>query len=247
MTHIRIKSVAYLLGSILPMVAIAAPHWEYQGHHGATHWADIDPAYEKCAVGLKQSPINIHKTVKFDLPKLVFHYGVIAPSIWNNGHTVQVNVPGGNTLEVGNQSYELLQFHFHLPSEEAIHGKRFPMVAHFVHRNAAGQLGVVGILIQAGKATDALTPVFAHLPRPGEKITVDDLSLDLSALLPKSLGYYSFEGSLTTPPCSEGVDWMVLKEAISLKPSQIAAFKKLIGHNARPIQATHDRSVRESQ
>jgi carbonic anhydrase len=168
----------------------AAPHWAYAGHHGAAHWAELDPAFEQCAVGRKQSPINIDQTVKADLPALTFHYGNAVPTVWNNGHTVQVNLPAGNTLEVGGKRYELLQFHFHLPSEEALHGKRLPMVAHFVHKSAEGELGVVGVLIKAGKANPELAPVFAHLPRPGERITVDDLTLNLAALLPPSLGYY---------------------------------------------------------
>ncbi len=240
-------TIAALSLSLFSMLSSAAPHWEYKGHHGAPYWAELDEAFQQCTLGHKQSPIDIRQTVKADLPKLEFHYGKVTPTIWNNGHTVQVNVPAGNTLNVGGQSYELLQFHFHLPSEEAIKGKHYPMVAHFVHKNAAGQLGVVGVLIQSGKSDGALAPVFAHLPRPGEKITVDDLTLDLSALLPTSLGYYSFEGSLTTPPCSEGVSWMVLKQPTSLPPSQIAAFRKLIGSNARPVQPQNDRTVQESQ
>ena len=230
----------------LATLASAAPHWEYQGHHGATHWSELDTAFEKCGVGQQQSPIDIAQTVKAELPALNFHYGKVSPTIWNNGHTVQVNVPPGNTLEVGGQTYELLQFHFHLPSEEAVQGRHFPMVIHLVHKNADGQLGVVGVFIKAGPANAVLKPIFAHLPRQGEKITVDDLSLDLAALLPQSLGYYSFDGSLTTPPCSEGVNWMVLKSPVDLSPAEIASFRHLIGHNARPVQPLNGRTVKES-
>lgn len=236
---------ASLLSSVSP--AWAASHWEYTGHKGAAHWGEIDAAFAECANGHQQSPINIDKTVKAALPALSFHYGNAVPTIWNNGHTVQVNVPAGNTLEVGGQSYELLQFHFHTPSEEHIKGKSQPMVAHFVHKNAAGELGVVGVLIRAGRPNAALAPVFEHLPRVGEKVTVDDLSLDLGAVLPKSLGYYDFAGSLTTPPCSEGVHWMVLKEPVTLSQKQIASFRKLIGKNARPVQALNERVVQESE
>ena len=227
--------------------ATAAPRWAYTGDRGAAHWGAIDPSFAECAAGHQQSPIDIVKPVKAALPRLDFHYGNAAPTIWNNGHTVQVNPPAGNTLAVGGQTYELLQFHFHTPSEEHIEGKSQPMVAHFVHKNAAGELGVVAVLIRAGRANPAWEPVFRHLPRVGETITVEDLSLDLAALLPKSLGYYDFAGSLTTPPCSEGVHWMVLKEAVTLSSRQIAAFRQLIGRNARPVQALNARLVQESE
>ncbi len=233
----------YLISS----ASFAATHWEYKGHHGAQHWSELDATYEQCAIGQKQSPVDIRKTEKADLPALNFHYSTSTPVFWNNGHTIQVNLPPGNTLEVGGKNYQLLQFHFHLPSEEAINGKRFPMVAHFVHKNDSGQLGVIGVLMKQGKANETISAVFSHLPHPGEKITVDDLTLDVSSLMPKSLAYYSFEGSLTTPPCSEGVNWMVLKEPISLSAKQIAAFKKLIGSNARPVQPLNGRIVQESQ
>lgn len=223
------------------------PHWGYEGHHGGpAHWAELDPAFEACAKGTNQSPIDIRNAVKTDLPALQFQYGQTAPTIVNNGHTVQINLPQGQSLTVGGKTYELLQFHFHTPSEVALNGKRSAMVAHFVHKNAAGELGVVGVLIQPGKNNAAYAPVFAHLPRPGEKITVDDLKLDLQAMLPKDKGYYSFEGSLTTPPCSEGVSWMVLKNPIALGSDQIKAFRRLFNANARPVQPLNDRVIRES-
>ncbi|MDH0864916.1 carbonic anhydrase family protein [Mitsuaria sp. GD03876] len=236
-----------LLSSALSAVAATPPHWAYTGDKGATHWGDIDASFAQCGLGHQQSPIDIAQTVKAELPRLEFHYGSAAPTIWNNGHTVQVNLPAGNTLQVGDQTYELLQFHFHTPSEERIKGKSQPMVLHFVHRNAAGELGVVAVLARAGQANAALSPVFAHLPRPGEKITVDELALDLPALLPTSLGYYDFAGSLTTPPCSEGVHWMVLKTPVTLSARQIGAIRKLVGSNARPVQPLNGREVKESE
>lgn len=224
-----------------------APHWAYKGHHGApAHWAELDPAFESCAKGLKQSPIDIRKTVKTDMPVLEFSYGSVAPIIVNNGHTVQVNLPAGQILKVGDQTYELLQFHFHTPSEETVAGKHAAMVAHFVHRNAAGELGVVGVLLEQGKKNVAFDAIFSHLPRPGEKITVDDLKIDLAALLPATKGYYAYEGSLTTPPCSQGVSWMVLKTPVKLGADQIKAFRRLFSANARPIQPLNERIVKES-
>ncbi len=189
-----------------------AAHWNYaHGHEGPAHWAELDHAFESCAKGANQSPIDIRKAVKADLPTLQFGYAEAVPTIVNNGHTIQVNLPAGLTLRVGDTTYELLQFHFHSPSEEALSGKRAAMDAHFVHKSTGGELGVVAILIQSGKNNAAYAPVFAHLPRQGESIQVEGLKLNPAAMLPTDKGYYAFEGSLTTPPCSEGVNWMVMK------------------------------------
>lgn len=241
-----LAALGILLAAGASQAAGHGPHWEYAGHHGAAHWAELDASFETCASGHQQSPINIHHAVKTDLPKLDFHYSAAVPTIVNNGHTVQVNLPAGNTLAVGDQNFELLQFHFHTPSEETLNGKPKAMVAHFVHKNGAGKLGVVGLLIQPGKPNAALAPVFAHLPRSGESITVEDLSLNLADMLPKDLHYYAFDGSLTTPPCSEGVSWMVLKQPVTLGMDQIRAFRRLFPANARPVQKLHDRVVKES-
>ncbi len=238
---------ALMLSSWAVQAEGQAPHWAYKGHHGApAHWAELDPAFETCAKGLKQSPIDIRKTVKTELPALEFSYGSAAPTIVNNGHTIQINLPAGQSLKVGDQTYELLQFHFHTPSEEMVAGKHAAMVAHFVHRNAAGELGVVGVLLEHGKKNPAFDAIFSHLPRPGESITVDALTLDLAALLPESKGYYAYEGSLTTPPCSQGVNWMVLKTPVRLGADQIKAFRRLFNANARPVQLLNDRIVKES-
>ena len=224
-----------------------APHWVYKGHHGdPAHWAELDPAFEACAKGQTQSPIDIRKAVKTDLPALTFAYTSAVPTLVNNGHTIQVNLSPGQSLKIGDQAYELLQFHFHTPSEETVAGKHAAMVAHFVHRNAAGELGVVGVLLAQGKKNAAFEGIFAHLPRPGEKITVDDLTLDLAALLPADKHYYAYEGSLTTPPCSQGVNWMVLKTPVQIGADQIKAFRRLFNANARPIQPLNGRIIRES-
>lgn len=223
------------------------PHWAYDGQKAdPAHWAKLDPSFEKCGAGQAQSPIDIHNAVKTALPKLDFQYGSAVPVIVNNGHTVQVNVPAGQKLKINDQSYELLQFHFHTPSEETVNGKHTAMVAHFVHRNAAGELGVVAVLINSGKKNAAFDGIFAHLPRPAEKVTVDELTLDMAALLPENKGYFSYEGSLTTPPCSQGVHWMVLKTPITLSADQIKTFQRVFNKNARPIQPLFDRVVKES-
>jgi carbonic anhydrase len=249
--RITTKSLLSLALAVLSLSSQAEgtrKHWNYErGHEGPMHWAELDPSFETCGKGQLQSPIDIRQAVKAALPPLQFTYNPVQPNLTNNGHTIQVNVPAGQTLTVGDQTYELLQFHFHTPSEEAVNGKRTAMVAHFVHKNAAGQLGVIGVLIQPGKTNAAYAPVFDHLPRKGEHITVDDLQLNLGALLPANKAYYQYAGSLTTPPCSEGVNWMVLKEPVRLGAEQIKAFRRIFNANARPIQPGHGRMIKESE
>lgn len=247
-----------LLPALLALGALTAPaahaasdahkHWSYAGAHGARHWAELDAAYETCSTGREQSPIDIRKAEPADLPPLEFSYGRIAPSIVNNGHTIQVNVPPGQFLQVGTDRYELLQFHFHTPSEESFDGKRRAMVAHFVHRAGNGSLGVIAALIQPGKANPAFESVLAHLPqRAGETLTVEGLEVDLAALLPASRRYFDFQGSLTTPPCSERVHWMVLAEPVTVSPKAIKEFRRLYSANARPVQPLNGRVVRVSR
>lgn len=225
----------------------AAPHWEYTGHHGAAHWSELSPTFEACAKGKSQSPIDIRDAKPAQLPELAFSYGKVPPSIVNNGHTVQVNVPAGQALRIGDQSYDLLQFHFHTPSEEKVNGKASAMVAHFVHRNAEGKLAVVAALIQPGKANAGFESILSHLPaRAGETLTVEGLEIDLAALLPAERRYYDFEGSLTTPPCSESVHWMVLTQPVTVSPDAIKRFRRLYSANARPIQPLNGRVIRVS-
>lgn len=225
------------------------PHWEYRGQHGAAHWAKLDPKFEACAKGRSQSPIDIRNARTADLPALEFSYGRVPPSIVNNGHTVQVNVPPGQTLRIGDHSYELVQFHFHTPSEEHVEGKASAMVAHFVHRDAEGKLAVVAALIEPGKSSHSgFETVLSHLPaRPGETITVEGLELDLAALLPQQRRYYDYDGSLTTPPCSEQVHWMVLAQPVQVSREAIRRFRQLYSANARPVQPLNGRVVRVSR
>jgi carbonic anhydrase len=234
-----------------PAWAADAPkpaHWDYRGSHGVAHWAQLDAGFEACSSGHRQSPIDIRHATAADLPALEFGYQPTSPAITNNGHTVQVNVPAGQFLTVGGQRLELLQFHFHTPSEERLNGKASAMVAHLVHRDTEGHLAVVAVLLEPGRKGSAFDTVLEHLPRhAGETLTVADFQLDLQALLPKDLGYYDFEGSLTTPPCSEGVHWMVLREAVKVQPRHIQAFRQLYAHNARPAQALWGRDVKVSK
>lgn len=245
-------SFSFILSALCATASLVAqaatPHWEYKGPHGTAHWAEIDPSYESCAHGRAQSPIDIRNAQAAQLPALEFSYGRVAPSIVNNGHTIQINVPKGQFLRIGDHRYELVQFHFHTPSEEHVQGKPSAMVAHFVHRDAEGKLAVVAALIQPGKAQTGFDTVLSHLPQhAGETLTVDGLELDLAGLLPAERRYWEFEGSLTTPPCSEGVRWMVLAQPVTVSAEAIRNMRRLYPANARPVQPLNGRVVRVSQ
>lgn len=236
-------------GALLAGVALAAPahadHWAYAGDEGPAKWGEHAPT---CNVGKAQSPVEIAtKGKSAAAPKgppapLHFAWQKAKGVVVNNGHTIQVNLPPGSSLDVGGTAYELLQFHFHTPSEHVIDGKAAPMEAHFVHKTAAGKLGVVGMMMTEGKTPNgALEGVFGQLPvKPDDKREVE---IDLAALLPENHSYFTYEGSLTTPPCSEGVHWMVLKQPLRTSAAQVKSFRKLFPLNARPVQALNTRQV----
>jgi carbonic anhydrase len=217
-------------------------HWEYKGKAGASHWAELEPDFSACKLGKAQSPIDIRHPKAGPAAPIDFGYTPGTAEIVNNGHTVQVNLPAGGTVHLPGGDYKLVQFHFHTPSEEAINGKHYPLVAHLVHRNDAGELAVVAVLFKQGKENAALKPVFAGLPATGEKHPLDG-NFDAAALLPADHSYYAYMGSLTTPPCSEGVHWQILKQPVEISKGQLAAFRKLYRMNARPVQPLNGREV----
>jgi carbonic anhydrase len=225
----------------------AHSHWSYSGKTDAAHWAELDQGNSACKLSREQSPINIEEKAakKVALPALGFSYPAGAAQVVNTGHTVQVNVAPGGSLSTADGLANLLQFHFHTPSEEKINGVSYPMVAHFVHKSLDGKLSVVAVLFKEGKENPTLAPVFAGLPAEGKPLVL--ASFDAAAILPAEHGYYQFTGSLTTPPCSDGVRWQVLKQPVELSKRQIAAFRKLYPMNARPVQALNGRVVQASQ
>jgi carbonic anhydrase len=224
------------------------PHWTYnKGPDDPEHWGKLDPAFASCANGRSQSPINITGAKAADLPALKFDYNAVPLSIIDNGHTVMVNYAFGSTLTVGGKVYKLTQFHFHHPSEEHINGEKFDMVAHLVHVGAEGHLAVVAVLFKTGAANPLVETLWKNIPP--EKIVTppDDVSVNVKDLLPEDFGYYTFSGSLTTPPCTEGVTWYVLKTTSSLSPQQLVSFAKLYPANNRPIQPTYQREILETK
>ncbi|MFG6455965.1 carbonic anhydrase [Roseateles sp. BYS96W] len=227
-----------------------APHWSYGGTTGPARWAKLDEGFGGCSLGQEQSPIDIRTAdvQRADLPAIGFDYKPTPLKIIDNGHTVQVNMAPGNSITVGGARYELLQFHFHKPSEEHINGKAYGLVAHLVHKSADGKLAVVALLMDKGAANPLIQAVFDNLPKTKEQeVTVPGLSIDISALLPDNRAYYSFAGSLTTPPCSEGVSWFVLKTPVPVSAAQISRFGHVYAHNARPVQPLNGRVVRASE
>ncbi|MES2296386.1 MAG: carbonic anhydrase family protein [Pseudomonadota bacterium] len=256
MTHPRATALlAFVLAAaLLPCQAGAAEGadqhghgWTYEGAAGPAHWGELKSEYAGCALGQRQSPIDIKDTVKEALPPIDFAYRSAPLRVIDNGHTVQVNFDAGSAITVGGARYELLQFHVHTPSEERVGGKAYPMVAHLVHRNAEGKLAVVAVLFEQGKENALLQQVFAHIPaHKGEEVRVDQVSIALAGMLPREQGYYSFAGSLTTPPCSEDVSWMVLRSPVEMSATQLQTLRALYPNNARPPQALNGRVVKES-
>ena len=221
-------------------------HWSYGGEGGPVRWGEMNPEWAKCSTGNRQSPIDIRSGIKVDLEQIVFDYKPSGFSIIDNGHTIQVNLGAGNHITVGNRMYELVQFHFHRPSEEKIDGRSYDMVAHLVHKDASGKLAVVAVLIERGAARKLVQTVWNNLPLEKNETVTPAGALDMNGILPTRREYYTYMGSLTTPPCSEGVLWMVMKEPVAVSQDQLDIFARLYQMNARPIQLSSERLIKES-
>ncbi len=227
--------------------AKAEVHWSYRGEGGPEHWGHLKPEYATCATGSRQSPIDIRDGIAVDLAPLTFDYRPSGFSVVDNGHTVQVNVSPGNWLEVMGRRYDLQQFHFHRPSEERIKGRQFDMSAHLVHKDPDGRLAVVAVVLERGAVQPVVQQVWNNLPLEKHAPLSAPDAIDPSALLPADRGYFTYMGSLTTPPCSEGVLWMVMQEPVQASPEQIHIFSRLYPMNARPVQQTGGRLIKQSQ
>jgi carbonic anhydrase len=225
-------------------------HWAYEGVNGPQAWGQLKPEFNLCATGRRQSPISIEEagTLQGPAEPIVFSYAASQGTVINNGHTIQVDVQGDNSITVRGSNYRLLQFHFHTPSEEQINHKRYPMVAHLVHRNVEGQLAVVAVLLDTSSASPLIDKVWTYMPLDtDDRVRMPPGLLDLKELLPTDQRYYQFMGSLTTPPCSEGVLWLVLKTPMAISQQQLRLFTQLYPNNARPIQPMNARPVRDAQ
>lgn len=248
MKHISISRIFIFC---LALLSLASPsfadnkshHWTYAD---VKEWGEITE-FETCKFGKQQSPIDIIKqeVKKSGLPAIYAQYKPSKAKIINNGHTIQINLTAAGSFRLKNAEYKLVQLHFHTPSEEKINGKNYPMGAHLVHKSADGHLAVIALLIKQGKENAALKNVFLNLPTT-ENTTDLVTEVNVGHILPGSLKYYRFNGSLTTPPCSEQVVWHVVEKPIELSKTQINAFRKIFKNNARPIQPLNERVVEES-
>ena len=219
-----------------------AAHWSYEGAEGPAAWASLTADWARCADGSAQSPIAVDHPEDKPLPDLRFDYRTARVEIEDTGHTEQVNVEPGSSIVLDNVTYGLVQFHYHAPSEHTLDGRSFPVEFHFVHKAAGGALAVVGLLVKEGRDNPAWAPILEHLPnRADEPVTVD--SLDLKALFPRDLATTRYEGSLTTPPCSEGVHWNLLSGMIELSQAQLSLLTGHYDHNNRPVQPLKGRPV----
>jgi carbonic anhydrase len=221
-----------------PAAHAASEHveWGYTGPSGPDHWSELSSAYNVCNTGQQESPIDLKGVIPADLGSLGIKWSPMPIHATNNGHTVQYDAPAGNSFSMMGGTYTLAQFHIHHPSEHLLNGERFPLEIHFVHKMPDGRIGVIGVLVAEGAANPTLQKLLDAIPASAGK-TTDGPSFDPRALLPKNHGFDRYEGSLTTPPCSESVDWVVLRTPISASPAQVQQFAKLFPFNARPIQA----------
>ena len=219
-------------------------HWGYSGAKGPQHWGGLSSVFSVCSTGKNQSPINLSEFTEGELDPISLKYIQAGSSVLNNGHTIQVNYDKNSFISINHHTFELIQFHFHVPSENHINGKSFPMEAHFVHADKKGNLAVIAVMFEEGKLHTELAKVWKHLPmRAGNKNQLQT-KVSASALLPAKKDYYRFNGSLTTPPCTEGVWWLVMKDSTSVSTGQLKKFIQAIKHsNNRPIQATNARMI----
>jgi len=225
--------------------------WDYEGPRGPEHWSGLDPAYAACNLGKAQSPIDIRSVAKAHLPSLRFDYKrEPIRYVINNGATIRVNyhdLPGsGSYLVVGGKRYQLTQFHFHRPSEEYIHGRQYEMVLHLMHKSSDGEEVGVAVLLKPGRINATVAQIWKFMPASEGQTEAPGVSVDPAEMLPNTLGYYLYSGSVTAPPCTEGVKWFVLKTPVDISAAQIAAFARLYPNDARPLQPLNGRIVQES-
>jgi carbonic anhydrase len=248
-------SIFAICCTLILIVAAGAPQdhhlehiWDYGETLGPDHWGNLKPEFAACKDGHHQSPIDIRNPQKADLPPIRFDYRPSPLHIVDNGHTIMVNYAPGSYMTVGDKKYSLQQFHFHRPSEEKINGKGFDMTVHLVHTDNKGKLAVVAVLLQQGEDNPLMRELWNDLPKEKEKEELlDNIRIDVSRLLPADRSYYTFSGSLTTPPCTEDVTWFVLKHPMTISAAEIQRFSQLYRDDARPTQPLYDRVVLESK
>ncbi len=245
-----------LLASSVSFAQSTPPHWTYNQPEGPNHWGNIDPGFKSCEVGANQSPIDIESgensglmNVSRDtsLEAINPNWGSSAFNMVNNGHTLQVNYDAGSDVSFEGKTFNLKQFHFHSPSEHILNGREYPLEMHFVHQSAAGIL-VIGVFYEQGQENPLLDTIWGAAPAAGQSATIAGLMINATDFLPKGMGYYNYQGSLTTPPCTEGVNWIVLKNPIEASAKQLQFLNRHMGGpNNRPIQPIDGRMIGTSE
>ncbi len=230
-----------------PVRSYANVPWSYEGEGGPDHWSKLKPEYATCASGKRQSPIDIRDGIRVDQPAIEFAWRPSQFRIVDNGHTVQVAV-GGSSISLLGKTYELIHFNFHRPGEERVNGRAAEMSAHFVHKAEDGRLAIVAVLLERGEENPFVQTLWNHLPlEKHEDVTPPNVIVDPAKFLPADRAYYTYMGSLTTPPCTENVQWLVLKQPVPVSAEQIAIFSRLYRNNARPVQPSFGRLIKESR
>jgi carbonic anhydrase len=244
-----LRRSAWCAAAALPLAAPAAdgPQWQYSGEYGPAQWGRLRPEYALCDRGRRQSPVDIVNTQPKQQPELQFQYRAAPLRIVNDGHTVRVRLANGSRLLIGRESHTLQQFHFHTPGGDRVQGEEFAMAMHFLHKSASGGLVSLVVLFRLGAENPALASLLPKMPPRGQAEQVlPDTLVNPAQLLPAAHGYYAYQGSLTAPPCTEGVLWIVMKQPLELSAAQLARLGQLFPNNARPVQALHGRVVTES-
>lgn len=243
---VLILVVTFVIGACSPAKEQIPPHWTYEGEEGPEHWGSLDETYAVCGTGKSQSPVDVSTTSEQDLTNIAFHYQPSEVNILNNGHTAQVNYDAGSYIELDGVRYDVLQFHYHAPSEHAVDGKLFAAELHIVHKNADGGLAVVGILLDEGAQNNAYQPFIDNLPKQNSDVHDAGVTINAADLLPPVHTTFRYSGSLTTPPCSEGVNWLLMTTPVELSAEQIHALTSVFEDgNNRPVQPLNDRPLAE--
>lgn len=246
----KFKKLSLVLGLLLGLMTFAGTalasgpvHWTYEGEEGPEHWGELSPDFATCSTGMEQSPVDITSDAPVNPAAIVFNYQPAELVIGNNGHSIQVTYPAGSSIEVEGKTYKLLQYHFHALSENTVNGQHSAGEMHLVHQADDGEYAVVGVLLDKGAENAAYAPVWANLPATtGEAQAIAGVSVNAADLLPADQAYYRFNGSFTTPPCTEGVKWFVMSNPVALSEAQMADFEAIYSNNYRPVQPMNART-----
>lgn len=243
----RLVRSLLIAAGLTPVLALAS-HWSYEGHASPEHWGELSNEFKECQTGKNQSPIDITHSLEAHIAPLDVHYSQSPVALLNNGHTIQASFDqkANNIVDFDNIKVDLQQFHFHAPSENTINGKHAAMEMHLVHKESNGDVVVVAVMFDIGAENPALTELWKKMPQQAEKTAPLTAKIDMNTLLPTDKTYWRFSGSLTTPPCSEGVTWLVMKHPLTMSETQLQQFKAVMHHdNNRPVQPLHGRVVVE--